>query len=468
MKRSIFGIAIAFGLACNFAHADPALTNIDQALKIAQAKQEPVLVDFSAIWCHSCHAMDDKVLNGAEWDARQSRFVLVRSDADSANGTAWMKKLDVPALPTYVVLNPNGSERGRLTGEFTRAKFYPALDRLLSGADALPRLKADAMHGSTEAVAKVLLAYDDRDDAPAGLKWYASLPLATREAAQHDAKTLLQWRIDQMDADVSALLKPMKRGGGQRKSVVDAEQRRLERSCRAHAQQALAGTPTVDQRISIVQTLAGWCSEHLSASQKKTQAHALLPAFQALYDQQAPNGSAGFLREATYTLAALYMEAGDKASAQSTYQRTIGIGRKALGDGHGGFDVKRDQAMTEVLDEFLDREGTPKEKSVDLALRKAMVEAYPGNAFYQLEYGEILLKQGHAAAALPYLQRAADEAPGGDKLSYTHTLAKALITLNRRPEAEKLFNAALRTAQQQFPQQTKMYMSMWKHPSDAL
>lgn len=466
MKRSSLWVVLASGLVCGAAQADAALTNIDQALKVAQARQEPVFVDFSATWCHSCHAMDDKVLNGAEWDTQQSRFVLVRSDADSANGTAWMSKLQVPALPTYIVLNPDGSERGRLSGEFTRARFYPALDRLLSGADALPKLKMDAMRGSTEAIAKVLRACDDREEAPAGIQWYASLPTATRQAVQSDAKTAAQLQVAEMDADKSAIISHMpawmkaqvKQDSGKSRLAADAEQARLGLSCRGHAQQALAGTLTTEERVDVMQTLLGWCSGDLSPEQKRAQAQAQLPAFQALYDKDVPSGGSSLLREATYTLIALYDDIDDKANEQAAYQRAIAIGRKALSDGHGGFDVKRDQAMAEVLDEFLGRYRSSSDKNEDVALQRALVEAYPDNASYQAEYGESLLKQGHAAAALPYLQHAADTANGYDKLGYTHSLAKALIALNRRPEAEKLFNAALQTAEKQFPKQTRMGM----------
>lgn len=476
MKRSFLWGLLASSLACGVAHADTALTNIDQALKVAQAKQEPVFVDFSAVWCHSCHAMDANVLNGEDWNARQSRFVLVRSDADSVNGSSWMAKLHVPALPTYIVLNPDGTERGRLTGEYTRAKFYPALDRLLSGADTLPALKKDAMHGSTEAVTKVLRAYNDREEAPAGMKWYAGLPEAIRKAVNDDAMAATQLQIAEMNADKSAIIDrleaqmntQMQHGKDKSKPAADTGQTRLSQSCRTHAQKALTGTLSLDDRVDVMQTLLGWCSGDLSPAQKKALAQAQLPALKVLRDSQIPTTGPGALRGVTYTLAAYYKALGDSANEQATYQRAIAIGRKTLDDGHGGFDVKRNQALAEVLDEFLRQYGSPSEKGEDIALQKAMVEAYPDNAFYQTEYGSSLLKQGQAAAALPYLQRGADNASAQDKLSYTHSLAKALVALNRRPEAEKVFNAALKTAEKQFPKQTRMLVAYWKQSGGGL
>lgn len=58
--------------------------------------------------------MASHVLNGAEWKALKQRAVTVEVDADSPDGAAWMKKLEVKALPAYVVLDEHGKERGRI------------------------------------------------------------------------------------------------------------------------------------------------------------------------------------------------------------------------------------------------------------------------------------------------------------------------------------------------------------------
>ena len=52
--------------------------------------------------------MASHVLNGAEWTALKRRAVTVEVDADSPDGAAWMKKLEVKALPAYVVLDEHG------------------------------------------------------------------------------------------------------------------------------------------------------------------------------------------------------------------------------------------------------------------------------------------------------------------------------------------------------------------------
>lgn len=452
MKRFLFCIALMGGLLLGGrAQAQTALTNIDEALKVAQAKQLPVFVDFSAVWCHSCHEMDAKVLNGADWENRQSRFVLVRSDADGTNGAAWMKKLNVPVLPVYVVLNPDGSERGRLTGEFERAKFYPALDRLLSGQDSFAKLKMDAAHGSSEAAAEVLHAYDQRDDAQAGVDWFAKLPAAARKAAQDDAHAAMRLAIDRAHAEQQKMFfsRP---GRPYTKLKLSAAQRvQVAKDCRTHALQALAGPIGIDDRVDVAKTLL-FCAGELPPAQRKAIAAAQLPGLQALYAKDVPNASSGTLREATYALAQYYEALDDKANAKATFARAIAIGRKTLDDGHGHLDVKRDRSMADVTAEFLMHEGPEAEYT---AFAKAMAEAWPDDYICQFNYGSDLLRHGKAAEALPYLVRASDKASPAWKLNTTYARAKALVALHRRPEAEKLFNAALRQAEKEFPEQTR-------------
>ena len=103
-----------------------------------------MFLDFGAPWCYSCYFMMTHVLNGAEWKELEARTVVAEVDADSPDGAAWMKKLQIKALPAYVVLNENGDELGRILAEQPRDKFYPAVDKILAGSHTLDQLKKSA------------------------------------------------------------------------------------------------------------------------------------------------------------------------------------------------------------------------------------------------------------------------------------------------------------------------------------
>ena len=135
IKLAVFALALSTPAFAN----SPA--TVDEALAQAKKTHQPVLLDFGAPWCYSCYFMMTHVLNGPEWKALEARTVVTEVDADSPDGAAWMKKLQVKALPAYVVLNENGDELGRILGEQARAKFYPAVDKILAGSHTLDQLK---------------------------------------------------------------------------------------------------------------------------------------------------------------------------------------------------------------------------------------------------------------------------------------------------------------------------------------
>src|SRR5215467_7517881 len=168
MKLPLTLLALAFSTA---ALAESPKT-VDDALAQAKKTHQPVLLDFGAPWCYSCYFMMTHVLNGPEWQKLEARTVVGEIDADSPDGAAWMKKLQVKALPAYIVLNEDGAELGRVLGEQTRAKFYPDIDKILAGSHTLDQLKANAAKGSADAIETVLGSYEARKEGQAGLDWY--------------------------------------------------------------------------------------------------------------------------------------------------------------------------------------------------------------------------------------------------------------------------------------------------------
>ena len=93
--------------------ASAAVANLDEALAEAGKRNAPVLLDFHAPWCYSCYYMKKNVLNGRDWDRVERDTVVLDVDADSPEGAALKERFQVKALPSYVVLNPQGDELGR-------------------------------------------------------------------------------------------------------------------------------------------------------------------------------------------------------------------------------------------------------------------------------------------------------------------------------------------------------------------
>jgi thiol-disulfide isomerase/thioredoxin len=429
MKR-LYAIAALAALLIPLAHAHAREVpqTVDEALQRAKAEHLPVLIDFQAQWCYSCYFMNSHVLTGAEWQATEKRVVFVEADADSPSGAAWMSKLGVQALPSYVVLNAEGVEQGRILAEQPREKFYPALNRILGGGDVLDSLKAQAAKGSLSAVADALASFHVRNQVQPGLDWFATLPVAQRKAAEGNgnAKTWIA-----------------------RLEMEKAARDENTSACVEQAQRVLAAEPGCD-RYYVVDTLVE-CSEKLPAGERKTLLEAQRPALATLLDKQVfvTKPSCADQRTAVISSANLDKAAGDSAAEKAVLDRGIAAAQKSLGGDAAHPDFKRDRNAADNLRVYLLRAGRIAE--VD-TMMPALIAAYPDDYVYAYRYGRSLLERGKAAEALPYLDQAAEKAFGVNRLTVAGLRVKALIALNRRSDAEKVVAEALTANGPWFPQ----------------
>ncbi|MEP6482960.1 MAG: thioredoxin family protein [Rudaea sp.] len=419
--RMIFAM---FGLLSMNAIARSHPQSIDDALKQAQAEHLPVFADFQAQWCYSCYFMATHVLTGAEWDAMEKRMVVVEVDADSPDGARWMKKLDVKALPMFVVLKPDGSELGRVVAEQPRDKFYAQMQKILSGGDAIDALKKNVDAGSMTAVADVLAGYQARGQFQQGLDWYASLTAARRASAEKDARVSL-WR-ERLVMEIAA----------------NAED---HAACVASGEKVLASAIGCD-RYYVLESLLD-CSEKLPEAERKTLLTKQRPAMTTLLDKQVfvQPAQCADQRTAVLVTADLDKAIGDSSAETAVLVRGIEDAKRRLAG-----DVGKDRNLADNLRVFLDRAGRIDELD---ALMPKLMAAYPDDYVYSYRYGASLLKRNRPADALPYLERAAEKTFGANRLSVASLRVKALLALNRRADAEKVVADALEANGPWFPEQ---------------
>ena len=424
MKLSIACAALL--LAAFAAHARTAPQNLDDALKQAQAEHLPVFADFQAQWCYSCYFMSTHVLTGAEWEAAEKRMIVVEVDADSPDGARWMKQLDVKALPMFVVLKPDGNELGRIVAEQPRDKFYPQLQKILGGGDAVDALKKKAHAGNAAAVADVLASYEARNQAQDGLDWYASLPTATRATAEKDA-TVTMWH--------------------ERLSFEKAAKAADQNTCIASGEKVLAANVGCD-RYYVLESLLD-CTEKMPAEQRKPLLSKQVPSMNALLDKQVfvQPAQCADQRTAVLVTAELEKSIGDAAAEKAVLDRAIADATQRLGG-----DVGKDRNLADNLRVFLDRAGRNDELD---ALMPKLITAYPDDYVYTYRFGSILLKRNKPAEALPYLERAAEKSFGANRLTVATLRVKALLALNRRADAEKVVADTLEANGPWFPEQAE-------------
>lgn len=119
---------------------------------LAQAKRENkrVLVDFWATWCHACINMNKTTLRDTRiGNLLNYSFVNYSVDMDNdPDGKDLVEKYNIQAFPTYLILNPDGTEYNRVVGGNPVGAFAKALtDALLGKEDQftmMQRMEAEA------------------------------------------------------------------------------------------------------------------------------------------------------------------------------------------------------------------------------------------------------------------------------------------------------------------------------------
>ncbi|HEY0231158.1 MAG TPA: thioredoxin family protein [Dokdonella sp.] len=424
MKIALSLLTLALAGSLHAAQSPP--PTVDAALARAQKAHTPVLLDFHAPWCYSCYFMATHVLNGREWEAIEAKTVVAAVDADSPDGAAWMKKLQVKALPAYVVLNENGVELGRILAEQPRQTFYPNLDKILAGASTLDELERKAAQGSLEATTTVLGAFQARGEGQQGLDWYAGLPQKRRDSAGA-SKSVALW-LDRLE-------------------LARADKAKDEAAVVKAAQRVLAGNIGCERPYVVDQLLEA--SEKLPKEERsRLLAQQKTPLDQLLWkDVFVARPDCADQRSAVITTADLDAAIGDSASETALLNRAIETVRGQLGD-----DLKKDRNAADNLRVYLTRAKRTQELD---ALYPKLIAAYPDDYVYTYRYGKSLLDRDEAAKALPLLEQAADKAYGENRLAVAMVRVKALKALKRQADAEQVVADVLEQNGQWFPEQVE-------------
>ena len=424
MRHLILTLSLLSGAFA--AHANGG--SLDDALLEAKDKQANVLLDFHAPWCYSCYFMKKNVLSGAEWKKVERDMVVVEVDADSPEGSALKEQFAVKALPSYVIVNAEGAELGRITAERTRAQFYGELAEITGRSDTLAALRQLAVAGGPRSIAatrRVLEAHLARHEGQQGLDWFASLPDAQQAAAKREGRNVTRTLA--------------------RLELKAAAQAKQPEACLVAAEKALTGTLDCESAYDLDTALA--CTTSTASEARAAFLSAQAPRFDTWLSRSvlAKKQGCADARSAVFALSDLYAMQGNTEVKMAVLQKGIRYFEPQVSK-----NAKADRNAADNLRVFYDAAG--ESDKLD-GLLEVLVKAYPEDYVYANRYARVLAARGAHAKALPWFAQASEKAYGANRLKNAQEQVKSLLALGRGDEARQVVAVALKANGPWFPEE---------------
>ena len=105
------------------------MSSIDSAQEAAVETERPMLLYFTADWCSSCQSMDEHLLSDEKLVSDMNdKFITVRIDRDESGSDELIAKYNLCCLPTFQIINSNGSVVNKIEGSVAYSEFYEFLD----------------------------------------------------------------------------------------------------------------------------------------------------------------------------------------------------------------------------------------------------------------------------------------------------------------------------------------------------
>ncbi|NUN12950.1 MAG: thioredoxin family protein [Myxococcales bacterium] len=107
--------------------------SFDDVLKIAQTRNQRILVDVYTVWCGPCKRLISEVFGSQEMHSISDQFVAWRIDAETPEGMVFAKQYNVQRYPTSLFLTKDGTEETRIVGFRELPGYMAEVRRWLAG-----------------------------------------------------------------------------------------------------------------------------------------------------------------------------------------------------------------------------------------------------------------------------------------------------------------------------------------------
>lgn len=383
-----------------------AALTLPQALDVARASGTLVFADFEAPWCYSCYYMEQKVLSQPAFQRASEGLVLAKIDVDTPEGRKLKEKHAVTFLPSYLLLDAAGREKGRLVGEQQEEEFLAKLSQLR--AESGDRVEQALVEVRSLVAAK---RYAEAE------KLIASLPEERSKALSFRPEwTVLTRRV--------ALMRLI-----ERKKSAGAEPVRL----------LLEAEKGCELAYDVL-----YAEDYMDSLYPESR-QALLRQAQGALERLAEEGRCADARTVTDMLASVYQKLDEPAKRAALLSATVARLEKAA-------KVGEDRNRDDNLRYFLEQAG---EDAKLRAFYEELVKAYPQDYVYSFRYARYLLEKGEAEAALPWAEKADRLSYGANRLGVTKVRAQALAKLGKLAEAKALLKRDIKAGRSAFAKEAK-------------
>ena len=114
-----------------------------QALEKAKKTSKPVFLDCYTSWCGPCKHMANNVFTLPQaGEFFNSAFINIKIDMEKGEGIQLKEKYAVKAFPTFIILDSNGNETGRIVGGGELDAFIGKVKAAMSSDNSPAALKA--------------------------------------------------------------------------------------------------------------------------------------------------------------------------------------------------------------------------------------------------------------------------------------------------------------------------------------
>jgi thiol-disulfide isomerase/thioredoxin len=131
--------------------------SVEEALGLAQEKDQRVFVRFYASWCSSCKTLDEEVLSTRVGGELTSDMVAVSYDFDDEENRPLIERYVVLGLPTTLILSPDGTQVGRIMGYESKEQWVAEFREAKTAEDPVPALRAAHERNEADPIATLRL-----------------------------------------------------------------------------------------------------------------------------------------------------------------------------------------------------------------------------------------------------------------------------------------------------------------------